>query len=56
MTSVEPITQDNIASSVSVEKKQLFVVHRKKKKKNSYCADITKTKKRENPNILIKCN
>ena len=39
--SVEPIMQENVASSVSVEKKA-FVVHRNKK--NSDCADISKIK------------
>ena len=39
--SVGPTIQENVASSVSVEKKQ-FVVHRKKE--NSDCADITKIK------------
>ena len=38
---VEPTVQENVASSVSVEKKQ-FVVHRSKK--NSDCANITKIK------------
>ena len=42
--SVEPIIQENVASSVDVEKKAIFVVYRKKKEKNADCADITKIK------------
>ena len=49
---VEPIIQENIASSVSAEKKQ-FVVYGKKK--NSDCADITKIKD-EKIQIFVKCN
>ena len=52
--SVEPTAQENVTSSVSVEKKSNLSFMRAKRTQIALILQRLKTRK--NPNILVKCN